>query len=118
MTETIIISIAIIFVILGALVSALAAIGILRLDDVYSRAHAAGKASTLGSILLLLGAFLYFVGKEGHVNFQLLIGIIFVFLTGPLASHYIIKSAYNLKTPYTKKTKFDEVKTYMKDKKL
>ena len=49
MITTIIISIAVIFVMLGALISAFAAIGLIRLKDVYSRAHAAGKAATLGS---------------------------------------------------------------------
>ena len=37
----IIISLAIIFIILGALISAITAIGIIRLKDVYSRGHAA-----------------------------------------------------------------------------
>ena len=45
MIATIVTSIAIIFVVLGALISAFAAIGLLRLKDVYSRAHAAGKSS-------------------------------------------------------------------------
>lgn len=54
MITTIIISIAVIFVMLGALISAFAAIGLIRLKDVYSRAHAAGKAATLGAMFLLL----------------------------------------------------------------
>lgn len=118
MTETIVISIGLILVIIGALFSALAAIGMLRLDDVYSRAHAAGKASTLGTMLLLTGTFIYFIGKEGYVNFQLLIGIAFVFLTGPLSSHLILKAAYNLKTPASKRMKLDEVKEDLDSKKL
>ncbi|QLK85607.1 Na+/H+ antiporter subunit G1 [Staphylococcus sp. 17KM0847] len=118
MTETIVISIGLILVISGALFSALAAIGMLRLDDVYSRAHAAGKAATLGTMLLLTGTFIYFIGKEGYVNFQLLIGIMFVFLTGPLASHMVLKSAYNLKTPASKRMKLDEVKDDLKGTKL
>lgn len=44
MIKIILISLALIFVIIGALISALAAIGLLRLEDVYSRAHAAGKS--------------------------------------------------------------------------
>ena len=99
MITTIVISIALILVILGSLISALAAIGLLRLDDVYARAHAAGKAATLGSMLLISGVFLFFIGREGYVNMQLFIGILFILITGPLASHLIIKSAYNLQTP-------------------
>ncbi|MCG3400024.1 Na+/H+ antiporter subunit G1 [Staphylococcus massiliensis] len=110
MIATIVISIAIILVILGSLFSAFSAIGLLRLPDVYSRSHAAGTASTLGSMLLLLGVFLFFIGEEGYVNFQILIGLFFVFITGPLSSHLVMKAAYNLGTPYTKRTKLDEIK--------
>ena len=34
---------------------------------------------------------------------QLIVAIIFVLITGPLSSHMIMKAAYNIKTPYTKK---------------
>ncbi|PTJ80107.1 Na+/H+ antiporter subunit G1 [Staphylococcus kloosii] len=118
MTTTIIISISLIFVILGALISALAALGILRLEDVYSRAHAAGKAATLGSIFLLVGVFLFFIGKEGYANMQLIIGILFILITGPLASHLIIKAAYNLETPSSKRLKQDDIPEHLKDKKI
>ena len=119
MITTIVISIALILVILGSLISALAAIGLLRLDDVYARAHAAGKAATLGSMLLISGVFLYFIGREGYLwNMQLLVGILFILITGPLASHLIIKSAYNLQTPASKRTKHDEIKEDLKDTKL
>jgi multisubunit Na+/H+ antiporter MnhG subunit len=40
----------------------------LTFEDVYSRAHAAGKASTLGAMSLLFGAFLYFIVKDGYTN--------------------------------------------------
>ncbi|MGZ9453188.1 Na+/H+ antiporter Mnh1 subunit G [Staphylococcus epidermidis] len=118
MIATIVTSVSIIFVVLGALISAFAATGLIRLRDVYSRAHAAGKAATLGAMFLLFGAFLYFIGTEGYVNMQLIIGIIFVFITGPLSSHLIMKGAYNIKTPYTKDTKIDEIKEDMKHTKL
>ena len=118
MITTIVISIALILVILGSLISALAAIGLLRLDDVYARAHAAGKAATLGAMLLISGVFLYFIGREGYVNMQLLIGILFILITGPLASHLIIKSAYNLRTPAKKKKKRDDIQKDLKDTKL
>ena len=49
---------------------------------------------------------------------QLIIGIIFVFITGPLSSHMIMKAAYNIQTPYSKETKVDEIKDDMKDTKL
>ena len=47
---------------------------------------------------------------------QLIVAIIFVLITGPLSSHMIMK-AYNIKTPYTKKTKVDEISEDLKDTK-
>ena len=41
---------------------------------------------------------------------QLIIGILFILITGPLSSHLIIQSAYKLKTPYTDRTKRDEIR--------
>ena len=54
MITNIIISLAVIFVILGAIISAVTAIGIIRLKDIYSRGHR-GKSATLGAIFLLFG---------------------------------------------------------------
>lgn len=71
MIKIILISLALIFVIIGALISALAAIGLLRLEDVYSRAHAAGKASTLGAMSLLFGTFLYFIATQGFCKYAI-----------------------------------------------
>ena len=108
MIAKIIISLAIIFIILGALISAITAIGIIRLKDVYSRGHAAGKSATLGAIFLLFGTFLYFMGTEGYANMQLIFGIIFI----------LMKASYNNKTPYTKDTKIDELKDEFNNKKI
>ena len=113
MIAKIIISLAIIFIILGALISAITAIGIIRLKDVYSRGHA-----TLGAIFLLFGTFLYFMGTEGYANMQLIFGIIFILITGPLSSHLMMKASYNNKTPYTKDTKIDELKDEFNNKKI
>ncbi|WP_251519318.1 MULTISPECIES: Na+/H+ antiporter subunit G1 [Staphylococcus] len=118
MIAKIVISIALILVVLGSIISALAAIGLLRLEDVYSRSHAAGKAATLGSMLLISGVFLFFIGEEGYVNMQLLIGILFILITGPLSSHLIIKAAYNLNTPSSKRTKYDDIKDDLPNTKI
>ena len=118
MIAKIVISLAIIFIILGALISAITAIGIIRLKDVYSRGHAAGKSATLGAIFLLFGTFLYFMGTEGYANMQLIFGIIFILITGLLSSHLMMKASYNNKTPYTKDTKIDELKDEFNNKKI
>ena len=111
MITNIIISL-VIFVILGAIISAVTAIGIIRLKDIYSRGHQA--KATLGAIFLLFGTFLYFIATDGYINMQLIFGILFILITGPLSSHLIMRATYNNKTPYTKDTKIDELKMNLK----
>ena len=41
---------------------------------------------------------------------QLIFGIIFILITGPLSSHLMMKASYNNKTPYTKDTKLMNLK--------
>lgn len=94
----------------GAILSLVSAIGILRLPDVYTRNHAASKAATLGVISILLGVFLYFWIITGHINGRVLLGIVFVFLTAPVAGHLISRAAYHTKTPLWENSVYDELK--------
>lgn len=48
-----------VFILLGALICLIASFGLLRLPDVFTRAHAASKGSTLGVNMILLGVFFY-----------------------------------------------------------
>jgi len=84
----------ILLIISGTLLSLISAFGILRLPDVYTRAHATTKSATLGVLFVLLGAFLYFLNYHAFVSIRLLLGIAFVFLTAPVAGHLIIRSAH------------------------
>ena len=43
----------------GAVFLMVSCVGLLRLPDFYTRAHAVGKAETLGSMLILIGLALY-----------------------------------------------------------
>ena len=52
-------AIVIFFILLGAILCLISAIGVLRLPDVYTRMHAASKASTLGVVLILVGVFFH-----------------------------------------------------------
>lgn len=71
--------------------SAVAAVGILRLPDVYSRAHATSKSDTLGTGLALGAAALAL--ETGAARFKLLLLVIFVLLTNPVAAHAITRAA-------------------------
>ena len=68
--------------------------GLIRLPDVYTRSHAATKSSTLAVLLTLSGTFLYFWFSEQFISVRVFLGIVFVFLTAPVAGHLIIRAAY------------------------
>ncbi|MNI22849.1 Na(+)/H(+) antiporter subunit G [compost metagenome] len=86
-------------VLVGALISALSAFGLVRLPDVYLRSHAATKSATLGVLFILIGAFLYFAFFLEHVSAKLLLGIVFVFITAPVAGHLNGRAAYRSGVP-------------------
>lgn len=81
-------------ILIGSVMAVISAIGILRLPDVYTRPHAATKSSTLAVLLSLTGTFIYFWASENFISVRLLLGIMFVFLTAPVAGHLITRAAY------------------------
>jgi multicomponent Na+:H+ antiporter subunit G len=81
-------------ILFGSLISALSAFGLIRLPDVYLRSHAATKSATLGVLLILIGTFLYFMFYLEHSSAKLLLGIVFVFVTAPVAGHLNGRAAY------------------------
>lgn len=71
----------------GAVFSLLAAVGVVRFGDTYSRMHAAAKASTLGLVLVVAGAALALRTTTAVV----LLGLVVVLqlLTTPVAAHML-----------------------------
>ena len=90
----------------GAVFMLVAAIGILKLPDLYQRLHASSKAATLGVALLLLGAALD-SGEMGVVS-RCIMAIIFFILTAPVGAHLITRAAYYQGEPLAKETLSDE----------
>lgn len=76
----------------GAAVVALAALGVARLPDPFSRMHAAAKAGVAGAGLLLIGAGLAF--DTAGALLTALAAMAFLVLTAPLASHALGRAAY------------------------
>ena len=70
-----------IFIFFGILFLLLSSIGLLRMPDTISRMHAGTKASTLGTILVIIGA----IFLAPHLWFKLILLALFVLLTNPLA---------------------------------
>jgi multicomponent Na+:H+ antiporter subunit G len=97
------------FVIVGSFFIFVSSIGILRLRDVYSRTHAGGKSSTLGVMSIMTGVVLFFWITEGNFNLNIMLTIIFVFMTAPLAALAVNRSAYRTNVPMTDETSIDEL---------
>ncbi|HIF40088.1 MAG TPA: monovalent cation/H(+) antiporter subunit G [Planctomycetes bacterium] len=76
----------------GSLLCVVGGLGLLRLPDVYTRAHAAGINDTLGSWAILLGLMLQ--AGLGLVTVKLAMIGLFMALVGPVSSHALLKAAY------------------------
>ncbi|STX10436.1 Multiple resistance and pH homeostasis protein G [Kurthia zopfii] len=79
---------------LGTFFIIVTAIGLIRFPDAYTRAHAASKSATLGVMFILIGVFIHFWYIEGNYNPRILLGILFLFITGPIGGHIMARAAY------------------------
>jgi multicomponent Na+:H+ antiporter subunit G len=76
----------------GALLSLIAAIGILRFPDVLTRMHSATKPQVLGLLLVLLGLGLR-LRDPGSVGMLALVAL-FQLATTPIASHMVGRASF------------------------
>jgi multicomponent Na+:H+ antiporter subunit G len=80
-------------ILLGALFSVLAAVGLLRLPDVYTRLHAASKAGVVGAGLIFLAV--AFASGDISIIVRSVFGVLFLLLTTPVSAHLLAKAAYS-----------------------
>lgn len=78
--------------IVGAFFALVAAIGLVRLPDLYMRMHSASKAGTVGSGLLLLAAGLY--SQDLAILARAVAGFVFFLLTAPVSAHLLARAAH------------------------
>lgn len=81
-----------VLLILGALFSLLAAIGVVRLPDLYTRLHAASKAGAVGGGLILLAVAL--ASLDGAVALRAILGVVFLLMTTPVSAHLLARASY------------------------
>lgn len=77
---------------LGALLSLIAAVGILRFPDVLTRMHSATKPQVLGLLLVLLGLGLR-LRDPGSIGMLALVAL-FQLATTPIASHMVGRASF------------------------
>lgn len=79
-------------IVLGALMSLLAGIAVLRFPDTMSRIHAATKPQVLGIMLLMVGVGLRL--QSLAVVGVLVLIVVLQFVTAPVSAHLTVRSVY------------------------
>lgn len=81
-----------VFILAGAAFGALAGIGQVRFADLFTRMHLATKPSTLGLLLVAVGAMFRL---DAHVAVPVLaLTIVLQFVTAPVSAHLIGRAAH------------------------
>jgi multicomponent Na+:H+ antiporter subunit G len=80
------------FMIVGALLTMIGGIGVVRFHDLMSRVHAAAKAPTLGLMLVAIGAAIEIGTFDAAV--ALVLVVVLQLLTSPVATHVLARASY------------------------
>lgn len=83
---------------LGGAFCLIAALGVVRMPDVYVRMHASTKAGTLG--VGLIGVATAALVAEGGFVVKALVVVSFMILTAPVGAHLLGRAAFKAGTPF------------------
>lgn len=97
---------------IGAVFMLIAALGVARLPDLFTRMQAATKTGSAGAGAILLGVAIYF--SEAEVTAKAAVVILFLLLTAPVAAHLLARAAYNSGVPLDRSTSPDELREHRK----
>src|SRR5699024_12798285 len=100
-------------ILLGAMISVASAIGMIRFPDIFSRAHAATKTTTLAVLITLFGTFFSLLFSQSYLSVRLLLGIGFVFITTPVSRHLVLRAAYRAGITMSGYTAADELRDFV-----
>lgn len=84
--------IAVVFILAGLFFLVVAAIGTLRLPDVFTRSHAVSLTDSLGAFCVLFGLALY--QGFGINMLKILVVLALLFLLNPVIAHATLRAAY------------------------
>lgn len=90
----------------GGFFSLVAALGVVRLPDVFIRMHASTKAGTLGGGLIMAAVAVEL--WDAGVTARVIAIIAFLLLTAPIAAHIIGRAAYRIGVPLWEGSVVDE----------
>jgi multicomponent Na+:H+ antiporter subunit G len=94
-----------IITLIGSLFLFLGSLGIIRMPDVYNRIQAGTKATTLGTMLSLVGLGIIHPDWYGKI----IVLVIFVLVSNPISSHVLAGAAYYKGIPMTKRSVIDKL---------
>lgn len=81
----------IVFIVAGLFFLIVAAIGVIRLPDVFSRSHAVSLTDSLGAFLMLVGIALH--EGMGINKLKILVVLALLFILNPVITHATIRAA-------------------------
>lgn len=83
--------------ILGGAFAVIGSLGLVRMQDVLIRMHASSKIGTLSTGLTVLAAAIWF--NDMGVTVRVILIVLFLLLTAPIASHMIGRAAVAIGVP-------------------
>lgn len=98
-------------ILVGALFLLLAAIGVVRMPDSYTRIQTGTKATTLGLMMVLAGIAIYHPGWV----WKLIVLIYFVIISNPASSHALARAAHKRSIFKTSATVVDQLESYKRE---
>ncbi|MCJ8517351.1 multicomponent Na+:H+ antiporter subunit G [Pseudorhizobium tarimense] len=92
----------------GSIFAFAAAVGLNRFPDLYARMHAASKAGTVGSALMLIAVGIH--AADLAILARSLAGFFFFVLTAPVSAHLLAKASHESGYPLSDISVQDEMK--------
>jgi len=90
----------------GSIFIFLGALGVLRMPDIYNKIQAGTKATTLGTMLTLIGIAVLNPAWSGKIALL----VLFIVFTNPVSSHVLARAAHFAGIPLTERTVVDKLK--------
>lgn len=98
--------IGVVLLLFGTVFCALGVYGMIRLPDIYSRVHAAGKVTTFGAGAVMLSLFFLTSTRAGIKG---LATSMFLLLTAPVISHTLTRTTHRLGLPLSVEPVMDDL---------
>lgn len=93
------------FLVAGGTFAFIGSLGLARLKDFYMRLHGPSKTTTLGIGCVLIASMIYFSQGNDGISLQELLITIFLFITAPVSSHMLAKSALHQRLAHSSRTR-------------